>query len=266
MNSVKAFLGSLSGVLLALSLVSCSPATNPSLTRVESKFASAQTEALAARNAPVAWQDAQSQLAVAQRSWREDRNFEETDHLAYLAEQKLEIARLKAAADAERDQRENLARQHGDVAALALSSPQGARGRTNYMSGRLRTLENELLDFQPRQTDRGLDITIRDVLFQRNSAELKPGAYRRLEPIARYLREDPLRTAAIEGHTDSSGSAAYNKKLSQERAEAVRALLIQQGVTARQLTAQGLGRTFPVASNATPAGRLQNRRVEVIIQ
>jgi outer membrane protein OmpA-like peptidoglycan-associated protein len=96
-------------------------------------------------------------------------------------------------------------------------------------------------------------------------ANLKPGATRSLTNVAQFLRENPERQITIEGYTDNVGSDAYNRELSQRRADSVRDFLVQSGISADRITARGLGEEYPVASNDTQAGRQQNRRVQIII-
>jgi OOP family OmpA-OmpF porin len=109
----------------------------------------------------------------------------------------------------------------------------------------------------------GCSLTIRlEVLFATNSATINPSSYPELDRTVTFLREtSPSATGVIEGHTDSQGADAYNLQLSQRRADAVRKYLVDAGVPASRLTAQGLGETQPVADNTTAEGRAQNRRV-----
>jgi hypothetical protein len=86
-----------------------------------------------------------------------------------------------------------------------------------------------------------------------------------LSKVATFLRSHPDRQVVIEGHTDSRGSDEYNQRLSRERADAVREYLVGNGVTTSQISSRGYGEAYPVASNATEAGRLQNRRVDIVI-
>jgi outer membrane protein OmpA-like peptidoglycan-associated protein len=126
------------------------------------------------------------------------------------------------------------------------------------------SLEKELADLKGKQTDRGLVITLGDVLFDTGKSTLKPGAYTTVDRLASALKESPDRKVAIEGHTDSVGSDEYNQELSERRAQAVQTALLQRGVNSGQVTAYGKGKTFPVASNDNAAGRQQNRRVELV--
>jgi outer membrane protein OmpA-like peptidoglycan-associated protein len=125
-------------------------------------------------------------------------------------------------------------------------------------------LEKELADLKGKQTDRGLVITLGDVLFDTGKSTLAPGAYSTIDKLASALKDAPDRKVVIEGHTDSVGSDEYNQELSQRRAQAVQSALLERGVNSNQVTAYGKGETFPVASNDNPAGRQQNRRVELV--
>jgi len=116
-----------------------------------------------------------------------------------------------------------------------------------------------------KATDRGLVLTLGDVLFATGRSELRGGAVRNLDQLAAFLRQYPERTAIIEGHTDGVGSASSNLGLSQRRADSVEQYLIRQGVDSNRLHATGRGQGYPVADNDTASGRQQNRRVEIII-
>jgi OmpA-OmpF porin, OOP family len=131
---------------------------------------------------------------------------------------------------------------------------------------RSKSLEQELADLKAKKTDRGLVLTLGDVLFDTGKATLKPGAYATIERLATALKEVPARKVMIEGHTDSVGSDEYNMQLSQNRALSVQAALMERGVQSDQITTMGKGEGTPVASNDDAGGRQQNRRVELIFQ
>ena len=117
-----------------------------------------------------------------------------------------------------------------------------------------------------RQTPRGATLSLQEeVLFATDSATLRPGAVDRLAALADYLRGERGVRVAIEGHTDARGSDAYNRQLSERRAAAVRDAMDQLGVTRARFSVAGFGESRPVASNATPAGLRQNRRVEITL-
>jgi outer membrane protein OmpA-like peptidoglycan-associated protein len=124
----------------------------------------------------------------------------------------------------------------------------------------------QLAELQAKETERGTVVTLGDVLFETDRAELKPGATRSLDQLAEALRSDGRGSVAIEGHTDSTGSRNYNVELSLRRAQSVQAYLVSHGVSTSRITVRGMGPDFPVADNTSTSGRLQNRRVEVIVQ
>ena len=141
---------------------------------------------------------------------------------------------------------------------------QSATQQAQLAEQRASTLEQELAELRAKKTDRGMVLTLGDVLFDTGLATLKPGAYNTIDRLATVLKEAPDRTVVIEGHTDSVGSDDYNRQLSERRAAAVQTALLERGVRSNQITAAGKGETFPVASNDNAAGRQQNRRVEMV--
>lgn len=131
---------------------------------------------------------------------------------------------------------------------------------------RATALERELADLKGKKTDRGVVVTLGDVLFDTGMATLKPGAYATIDRLATVLKEDAARKVLIEGHTDSVGSDAFNQSLSERRAASVQAGLFERGVEASQISTVGKGETTPVAGNDNAVGRQQNRRVELVFQ
>ena len=118
---------------------------------------------------------------------------------------------------------------------------------------------------ETKDTDRGLVVTMADVLFDTGQYTLRPAAREKLAKLAGIVIAHPGLKLAAEGHTDSTGTAAFNQKLSVKRAQAVVAYLGSQGLASESLSAAGFGDTTPIASNKTAAGRQQNRRVELIV-
>ena len=126
-------------------------------------------------------------------------------------------------------------------------------------------LQRQIEELQARPTDRGLVLTLGDVLFTSGQADLKDSASGNLNKLIAFLNEYPNRTVMIEGYTDNVGSDDYNQGLSQRRADSVKTYLSGQGIRTVRLTALGKGESSPVAGNDSAMGRQQNRRVEVII-
>jgi OmpA-OmpF porin, OOP family len=153
--------------------------------------------------------------------------------------------------------RENEARRRGQQAEAAQQQAQSAERRAS-------SLEEQLAEMKAKKTDRGMVLTLGDVLFDTGLANLKPGAYSTIDRLATVLKESPDRKVMIEGHTDAVGADEYNQALSERRASAVQTALLERGVRSDQISALGKGETFPVASNDNAAGRQQNRRVEMV--
>jgi len=126
-------------------------------------------------------------------------------------------------------------------------------------------LQRQIDVLQAKPTDRGLVLTLGDVLFTTGRADLKSGAAGNLNKLVAFLNKYPDRSVTIQGYTDSVGSEDYNQGLSERRADSVKSYLAEQGVSSMRLSARGKGRSDPVADNESAAGRQQNRRVEVII-
>lgn len=139
-----------------------------------------------------------------------------------------------------------------------------ARRQANAAESRADSLEAELADLKVKKTERGLVLTLGDVLFDTSQATLKSGAYGTLDRLATALREKSGRRVLIEGHTDSVGSDENNQGLSERRAQSVQLALTQRGVARDQTSALGKGENFPVATNDSAEGRQSNRRVELI--
>lgn len=157
-------------------------------------------------------------------------------------------------------------------AGVALADAARARNETDAArkdtaSERLRAdnLQRQIGELNARETDRGLVVTLGDVLFATGRAELNGGVPSNLGKLALFLDRYRDRTVLIEGHTDNVGGADANQNLSLRRARSVEAFLVEHGVGAQRLIASGKGESEPVASNDSVTGRQQNRRVEVII-
>jgi outer membrane protein OmpA-like peptidoglycan-associated protein len=123
----------------------------------------------------------------------------------------------------------------------------------------------ELSELKAQQTERGIVLTIGDVLFATGKATLSGDANRSVAKLADFLKRYPGRNVLIEGHTDSVGSDEFNLALSQQRADSVKEKLVADAVDAARITTVGYGKKYPMASNDTAAGKQLNRRVEVIV-
>ncbi len=157
----------------------------------------------------------------------------------------------------------------GAAIGAAIGGLTGA-GIGRYMDQQEQALREAMAASQAASVQRQgniLSVTFRsDFLFDVDSSVVHPGAYAEIDRLARVLQEFPDTRIRIEGHTDNTGSEAYNLRLSQKRAEAIKGLLVARGVSPSRITAIGYGEARPRATNATPYGRQLNRRVEVYIE
>ena len=160
-----------------------------------------------------------------------------------------------------------IGQQHGSAASGALIG--GAVGALsggligNYMDRQAEELEKVA---DTTRTGDGIIVTMRDkILFDVDSATVKPAAAAGVDKLATVLTKYPKTTITVAGHTDNTGRSDYNVKLSERRANAVRFALADRGVAGHRISTMGFGAENPVASNATPDGRAQNRRVELHI-
>jgi len=138
-----------------------------------------------------------------------------------------------------------------------------ANAQLNSAMAQLQSLVVEITNL--KETSRGLVISLSDILFDVGRATLKPGAEDNVRKISAVLGQYPDHKISVEGYTDATGNDAFNQQLSEDRAAAVRAVLVSGGVDAAMITSHGFGKANPVATNDTPEGRQQNRRVEVVV-
>ena len=228
------------------------PEPDPALLR-------AQTEVGAAANNPDIVTFAAPQLNEAQgallqsQSALKDRDMASVDHYAFLASRHAETAEQVA--------RQKKAEQVVENAPAARNQVllQGARNETARAKAETEEARKQA------QSAKGLVLTSRNILFKVGSAQLDQKATNELQQIADYLRANPGRKVVIEGYTDSTGSAALNQQLSEQRADAVRLALSGDGVDATRIQIRGMGPAQPIASNADSSGRLINRRVAIVI-
>lgn len=240
---------------------------------LENELASMKSNSETEQYAAVAVDEAEESLEKVRELIDENADEELISHQLYLAERKIDIAEEVAVmnksqevvADAELRQKEMLLGIRTEEAQNAQAAAEAMRLQAEQMSTRASELERELEDLKTEETDRGLVLVPGNILFEFDSANIKPGSERTIEKVAQFLIDYPDRQIKIEGFTDSVGEESYNQQLSQRRAEAVEQALVNAGVPANRIDAEGLGEEFPVASNDTTAGRLENRRVEIIV-
>ena len=179
------------------------------------------------------------------------------------ARQKAEAEKAKAEALAQQQALAVEAEKARQAAAESDKLRQQAEKDKQEMRARLLQQLNSVL--ATRDSARGLIANMSDVLFKSGSFELLPGARERLAKVSGIVLAYQGLRLQVEGHTDSVGTDEYNRRLSEQRAEAVRDYLVAQGIPSEAITASGFGKSEPVASNDTPEGRQQNRRVELVV-
>jgi len=258
---------------------------------VRSKLTQLQADPNLGTRAPLAIKEADSAVLAAEQP---EADLPLAQHRVYMADRKVEMARAQAEVRFAEDQRATLTQQRetarldsrtheadaaklqvavarADSAEQKLAADQ-ARGDANAAQAAVASaaqqaaeLQRRIDELQARPTDRGLVLTLGDVLFTSGQADLKSGAAGNLDKLISFLTEYPTRTVMIEGFTDSLGSDDFNQGLSQRRADSVKSYLVGRGVGSTRLTTTGRGESGPVASNESASGRQQNRRVEVVI-
>lgn len=257
---------------------------NPTLDRAHTNYTALQADPQSALMAPTEMAQAGEALRTADAAWTKREKQSTVDHLAYLAQQRVAIAREtssaktweKVSAAAKTGADAAKARDESDRARTAVAvARQTTQDKTVELAvvkagavqdkARATDLEMQLRDLNAKQTDRGDIISLGDVLFESNRAEMRGSGQRDMSKLVAFFKQYPKRTALIEGFTDSQGGQDANVDLSQRRAMAVRDALIDQGVFADRLTTRGYGDAYPVASNTTSAGRQMNRRVEIVL-
>ena len=211
---------------------------------------------VASRHAEIAMERIREQEALAQI---EDSEAERTKALLQAREAEVELESARATEQARiAEEKERLAEARELQARLAQERAERATAEADELRSLVEDLEAE-------RTDRGLVLTLGDVLFDVDRTELKPGAMSTIDRLADFLVENDSYALVIEGHTDSTGEAEYNEALSSRRADAVRSALLSRGIDGSRLRVLGRGESYPVASNDSSAGRQQNRRVEIIV-
>lgn len=237
------------GVLCLLVLSAC--ATTPSmqdntaLQNADTAIEAASEDQNVHKYAAVELEKAKDTLDRAKTTWHDTGDRARTNHLVYMARRRAQIAEAVA--------------QKGKAQA---QSEAAGKKRKNL---RIQELRSKLAELKPRQTDEGIVLTLGNVLFAFDSAKLNSQAQEPLDKLARFLHAHAKVRVRVKGYTDSTGSRAYNQRLSERRAQSVAGAMIQRGIDPTRMTVTGYGEADPVASNSTAAGRQQNRRVEFVL-
>lgn len=269
-----------------LALSACStPLTRPEgADNARSRLTQLQSDRQLASLAPVEINNAEIAVQAAEQP-RDDKVL--AMHLVIMADRTVDIALARAQSRLYEDQRKALhaqteaarldsrtreadrAQRDADYSRMAADRARveavDARRDTEVARQQADDLRRQIVELNARETDRGLVMTLGDVLFETGSSDLKSGSINNLDKLATFLNRYNDRTVAIEGHTDNIGSTESNYSLSQRRADSVKSYLVSQEVRSTRLSTSGMGEGSPVSGNDTATGRQQNRRVEVII-
>ncbi len=291
MNFLKALV-----VAGTIALAGCStvPTTTPTLDEARADFVAANNNPQVATYAQMEFKQAGEALDRANQAAAQRESLDTIDRLAYVAKQKIataqEVAKTKAAeaevanagrerdrvqleartAEADRAKRDAATAQAQAAAAQAQAQDAQAQAaaaqqQAAQQADRAARLEALLVELHAQKTERGMVVTIGDVLFATDRAELNANGMATVKKLAEIMTQNPDRTVMVEGFTDSTGSAAHNKDLSERRAASVAQALVGLGVPRERIGMRGYGEAFPVASNDTAANRQLNRRVEIVL-
>jgi outer membrane protein OmpA-like peptidoglycan-associated protein len=266
-------------IVATLAACASAPQRNDQLELARAQVQSLSQDPLAAQAASRELQAARDELSQAEMAFEKRGAARIVTHHAYLAAREAEIGQARLA---ERRAQEEIAQgeaertrvlleartREAEDSALRAQASQARASRQMEAAESAREdaaeLEQQLADLRAQQTERGMVLTLSDVLFETDRSTLKRGTERSLDRLAEFLAKRPETRIIVEGHTDSRGSQTYNYDLSQRRASAVLDALVTRGVKSNQVEVVARGEQFPVANNETAAGRQQNRRVEII--
>ena len=252
---------------VAMTFAGCAstPTTNPALENVRTAVRSADADPNVGKYAALDLQAAKNELQEAESAAMKH-DEADIDQPAYLAAQTARLAQIKASAKAD-DARVAAGQTERDRIQLSartaeVDSAKLARDQANRKAS---ALQSEVDALNAKPTDRGLVLTLGDVLFDTGNANLNPGASRNLDQLVQFLTDHDDRRVEIDGYTDSVGTDSFNLDLSQRRADTVKAVLVSRGIDSSRIVSRGYGKEFGVASNSEASGRQLNRRVEIVI-
>ena len=249
----------------------CATLTPPELINARSAYQQA-SQGPAAQLAPAELHKASEALAAAEQSFVKEPKSYKTADLAYVAQRKAQLAAAVGAMAADKAKQAK-----ADAEFQAKQAQIVQQGKQDLSASQKETAEADKRTAEAlaelaklaavKEEERGLVITLSgSVLFRSAESTLMSSAQVKLDQVAHALLAVRERNLIVEGHTDSQGSDAYNQGLSQRRADAVRDYLVQKGYPTDRIQSRGMGEGSPIANNASPEGRANNRRVEIVIE
>ncbi|MHB1236728.1 MAG: OmpA family protein [Gallionella sp.] len=233
-------------------LAGCATPPNSSLAEAHNSYDNATRNPQVTRLAPLELKQAGDSLNKADSAFNKGESAGTVDQLAYIAKQQAGIA-------------QETAKRKEAEAVVANASANRDQVRLAARTAEANSANQQLRELKARNTDRGLVITLGDVLFNTNQAQLKSRGMHSVRKLGDFLKQYPQRKVLIEGYTDSTGGSSHNQLLSEHRANAVEAALVDMGIDSERISTRGYGEAFPVAGNDTAAGRKSNRRVEIVL-
>jgi outer membrane protein OmpA-like peptidoglycan-associated protein len=257
----------LAAMAIAMTFAGCAstPTTNTALENARTAVRSAEADPNVGKYAALDLQAAKNELQEAESAAMKH---DEADiaQPAYLAAQTARLAQIKASAKAD-DTRVAAGQTERDRIQLNARTAEvdSAKLARDQATQKASALQSEVDALNAKPTDRGLVLTLGDVLFDTGKAGLNPGASRNLDHLVQFLTQHDDRRVEIDGYTDSVGTDSFNLDLSQRRADTVKAVLVSRGIDSSRIVSRGYGKEFEVASNSEAGGRQLNRRVEIVI-
>lgn len=250
-------------VAIAIAACATTPQSNPMLEQARVAVTNAETNPGVTGESKVDLTTAQQALAQGDALLKAGKPVEEVNHQAYIADRFALAAQKGAELEASR---KSIADANNRRNAVLLTAREDDAARANQLAQtKSQELAAALAALQASKTDRGLVVTLGDVLFASGRADLKSGSRQTLDKLTTFLQAYPTRNVQIAGFTDNVGGDDYNQNLSERRADSVRDALTGMGIANDRIVTKGLGKSSPVGDNDTAAGRQQNRRVEVLI-
>lgn len=265
------------GVGLTLAGCATAPVSPEGAADVRAKLTQLQADPELATRAPAAIREAEVAVSTAEEPLAAADAALGT-HRVYIADRKVEIAmaqaatkqaeleRVKLGEERERSRLDARTREADAAHAEADATRVAAASAATQAALQAEEMQRQIDALQAKETERGIVLTLGDVLFTSGRADLKVGAAGNLDRLVAFLEQNPDRRVVIEGHTDNVGSDDSNLGLSQRRADSVQSFLMQRGIAPGRIVSSGKGEHQPVADNQSEGGRQQNRRVEVIIE
>ncbi|KPP98066.1 OmpA family protein [Marinobacter sp. HL-58] len=248
-------------VSLSVLMAGCAstPQDNEKVDEARAAYEEIRNDPNVARSGDRQLRSARDNLSRAESLLEDGEDIVEIEHAAYLANRHAQIAREQGRR-AELQEQIDSAEERRKELELQMSSSEAEQARREAEE-----LRRQMEEMQAEQTDRGMVLTLGDVLFDLDRAELKSSGEETVTRLAEFMKEYEDRRVRVEGYTDSTGEASYNQGLSERRAEAVRDALVDMGISRDRVETKGFGEEYPVASNDDASGRQQNRRVEIVI-